>query len=712
MFLGRTSTSTMQDPVESLLRQYRQAGERLPEGLYISRCYWDIESGGTELDARSQTSTWRKFTDAGIPRDGGMAEFRAAIAAGQRPAAVICESTSRVSRDMLDSLTLERELKKAGVMILATSEPIDLQAPQSSTILMRRMHMAEAEYFRYNLKTSMWEGLRQYAIGGHNTGPCPYGYAEERTPHPNPMKASMGATRARLIPHPEHAQWVTRMFQWRVTEKLSVPGIARRLTELGVPNPSGGKAWNPGTVNWILRNPKYTGRVVLGRTTNTGPSSRKGERHDVTLPREYWTWADEAHAHEALTDAGTWEAAQAIGQQRGNTPDTGTRRSNAGRLYPYRARIHCNQCHRRMHGIARDDRTATRTYAYYLCPTMMHKPDDKQRYPGHIRASVREDVLTAALSEFIDTRALGHDRAARLARLIPATQAQQDDINDARAAALRTQIKQAGTSLNGIAAEMGRLAGKDDPMTTAIRDRLTAQFAERHDEKTRAETELQAIEDTADLPADDLSLLDELPYAPGLLARAPDDLREKLAAAFDLQCVYRPDMKQATVCLTITDTTPGIITAILNDPRTDSDTGATPPATPPASSGPATSRPAASPNTFADVPPGTIATEITIKCGCRRRGMPAVSLPRPVRGSTGRCRQGTEGRCNPRASVRCRGSCRPSTAGCRDAPLRQSQWPGGHLRRGRLATSASPANRDAALALLARARGTPALHSP
>jgi hypothetical protein len=76
---------------------------------------------------------------------------------------------------------------------------------------------------------------------------------------------------------------------------------------------------------------------------------------------------------------------------------------------------------------------------------------------------------------------------------------------------------------------------------------------QRHDGKTAIEAELQAIEDAEPLPADDLSLLDELPYAPGLLARAPDDLREKLAAAFDMQCVYRPDIRQATVSTVVKD---------------------------------------------------------------------------------------------------------------------------------------------------------------
>jgi hypothetical protein len=148
------------------------------------------------------------------------------------------------------------------------------------------MHQAESEYFRYNLKTMMWEGPKQYAISGHNTGKCPYGYAEQRTPHPNPMKASMGATRARLIPHPEQAVWVTRMFESRAYEKLSVPGIARRLTDLGAPPPGAGISWSTSTVNRILQNPKYTGRIVLGRTTNTGPTRRKGELEVIELPRE------------------------------------------------------------------------------------------------------------------------------------------------------------------------------------------------------------------------------------------------------------------------------------------------------------------------------------------------------------------------------------------------------------------------------------------
>ena len=63
-----------------------------------------------------------------------------------------------------------------------------------------------------------------------------------------------------------------------------------------------------------------------------------------------------------------------------------------------------------------------------------------------------------------------------------------------------------------------------------------------------------------------------MPYALGLLAQAPDDLRERLAAALGLQAIYRHDTRQATIVLTITDTTPATIDAILADTRTDHDT--------------------------------------------------------------------------------------------------------------------------------------------
>jgi hypothetical protein len=57
--------------------ELRSAREWLPPGWFIAAVYWDIESGGIDLEARSQGDAYKKFTDAGLPRDGGMADLNA-----------------------------------------------------------------------------------------------------------------------------------------------------------------------------------------------------------------------------------------------------------------------------------------------------------------------------------------------------------------------------------------------------------------------------------------------------------------------------------------------------------------------------------------------------------------------------------------------------------------------------------------------------------
>ena len=123
-----------------------------------------------------------------------MADLRAAVKTGGAPfAGVICENIERAGRDMHDALRLEKELHAAGIVIFATDEPIDAHAPEATTILVRRMKQGMAEYFRYNVKAQLWEGLRQYTIGGHNVGPCPYGYLEDRTTPPQPDEGVHGS---------------------------------------------------------------------------------------------------------------------------------------------------------------------------------------------------------------------------------------------------------------------------------------------------------------------------------------------------------------------------------------------------------------------------------------------------------------------------------------------------------------------------------------
>ena len=115
------------------------------------------------------------------------------------------------------------------------------------------------------------------------------------------------------------------------------------------------------------------------------------------------------------------------------------------------------------------------------------------------------------------------------------------------------------------------LGSDTSPAADAMRQRITDQFTDRYNQAKTLQAELDTIQ-AAQPPVQDASLLDELPYLAGHFADAPDHLKAKLYAAFDIQVLFRAAMKQATIWATITGSTPGIITALADDQRTDNDT--------------------------------------------------------------------------------------------------------------------------------------------
>jgi site-specific DNA recombinase len=175
-FCGRTSTLELQDPVASLRRQIRSSQAWLPPGWFIAAWYWDVESGGIDLEQRSQGQAWQRFAAAGIPRDGGMADLLAE-AAGPAPqfAAVICEDIERSGRDTFNALKLEKKLSRNGIPVFATDEPACIDGVNATSLLVRRVKQGVAEWFRLQLKEKCWKGLAEHALDGWNIGPAPYG---------------------------------------------------------------------------------------------------------------------------------------------------------------------------------------------------------------------------------------------------------------------------------------------------------------------------------------------------------------------------------------------------------------------------------------------------------------------------------------------------------------------------------------------------------
>jgi hypothetical protein len=105
------------------------------------------------------------------------------------------------------------------------------------------------------------------------------------------------------------------------------------------------------------------------------------------------------------------------------------------------------------------------------------------------RAAVRERVIHAAADNIIQGL-LSRDRAQMLAAILPATQAEQDDRNRARAEELSRQLAQNETAQNGLIAQLERL-GSDTSPADAMRQRITDQFTERYNQGKELQAQRQ-----------------------------------------------------------------------------------------------------------------------------------------------------------------------------------------------------------------------------
>src|SRR5579859_3805839 len=570
-FLGRVSGDRLQDPIASLRRQIRNSQAWLPPGCQITGWYWDVESGGLDLDQRGQSDAWQAAAAAGIPRDGSVADL---LAEAQSPtpsfAFVVCEDIERSARDAYSSLRIEKQLAEQGIPLFATDEPFNVEGINATSILVRRVKQGVAEWYRLQLKGKVWDGLREHSLDGWNLGKVPLGYLGERHPHPNPVKAAEGRTKTRLVPDPVYGPIVTTIYRWRVSDKLGKPTIRARLAAdpLTYPPPAIG-AWSLAMVDEILANPKYTGHQVMGRRRT------KGNKKIWTPPSE-WIWTPEP-THEPLVDKTTWDAAQAIGRRHGTTRDPATPTTRPGRRYKYRSRLYCSICHRRMSGSAR--LSGGRYLLYYRCPHDAHIPRHAAAHPDHPNVTIREDLIAAATARFFTERVFGPDRAALLASQIPASAADKAQRNAARAATLRKELARIDAAERGIVAELDAPPNPGDPAGQAWRQRCRQRFTELFTERTRYETELAALEEPTPAEQNDPTLLDELPTLGDIVTNAPEGLTERLLAAFDLKAVYNPGKHQMTVHATITDTTPQAVADLLADPRADHNRPAPQPAT-------------------------------------------------------------------------------------------------------------------------------------
>jgi len=166
--------------------------------------------------------------------------------------------------------------------------------------------------------------------------PC-YGYMR------NPLD------KGHLIPNPETAPIVKKIFKWRA-EGIGPTEIATRLNDMNVFTPAGYKktnyssrlidrdSWNISTVKKILSNRIYTGDMVQHTQTKVNYKSKK----KITLDESLWVIVEDTH--EPLVDKETFKYIKSLGKRK-------TRNYNLKTERPKRIlerKIFCKECGNRL----------------------------------------------------------------------------------------------------------------------------------------------------------------------------------------------------------------------------------------------------------------------------------------------------------------------------------------------------------------------------
>lgn len=231
---------------------------------------------------------------------------------------IIVAKLDRFSRSMVDGYMAIRKLQEAGKTFIAVAQGIDSWHPRDPNAnLLLTIHLGLAQWLWESLAEG-WRDVVERHIDAGVAAVVPYGYErciDKGATRVHPVTGEETSAHKRLVPHPEQAPIVVRIFNERAAGR-SWHNIADGLSDDGVPTPSGnGRRWVFTTVAGMVANRTYLGEVRSGELSNP-------------------------HAHEPLIGADLWH--------RANERTVTTRRRPE--QYLLAGLVRCASCGARMRG--------------------------------------------------------------------------------------------------------------------------------------------------------------------------------------------------------------------------------------------------------------------------------------------------------------------------------------------------------------------------
>lgn len=186
---------------------------------------------------------------------------------------------SRFARSRQDSIVYKSMLRRqCGIDVVSVTEPV---GDDKMSILVEAMIEAMDEYYSINLAEEVRRGMNEKVARGEPVTIPAFGYLIKDK---------------KYLADPETAPLVRMVFRDFIGG-TGCRGIAMKLNAMGVRTRRGGR-WENRTVEYLLRNPVYIGKI---RWNPAGRTRRNYGDPNVVIVEG---------GHEPLIDAGTWKRTQ------------------------------------------------------------------------------------------------------------------------------------------------------------------------------------------------------------------------------------------------------------------------------------------------------------------------------------------------------------------------------------------------------------------
>lgn len=299
---------------------------------------------------------------------------------------VLVKSVSRFARNTVDALTYIRELKDLGVSVYFESENIDTMTPGGDVLLTILAAMAEQESrtISANIK---WAYQKKFEKGEVtiNTG-LMLGYEKAG-------KTEDGRTQYRIIE--EEAAIVRRIYREYIGGK-TITQISQGLREDGLVSKRGCSTWCSNTITNILKNEKYAGNAVLGKTYKPDVLSKKRFKNDGSKSPMYYA----ENTHPAIIDEETFELAKEEMERRQNDKQKAVGRSRYSSKYPFSGILVCGNCGSRLRRHLRKVGSGKRVPAWGCANRIINGRAVCDSH--HVNEDVLQRTYLAALQTMVD----------------------------------------------------------------------------------------------------------------------------------------------------------------------------------------------------------------------------------------------------------------------------------------------------------------------